>query len=165
MFKFESKLDWRRFLMDSIAKGVTWNSGAPIHLESDTELFNPLDPDVCAYCKFMMVRNDEPFIIANPYKNNPDNFELFKAPVIEAIEIDADEFEHTEFPKARVWTYHTPISSNEEVIGHGISIELDNTKLFTVADLDPELMVKLAKDYCYQFGYDLKVGGLLTKES
>ena len=42
MYKFESKLDWRRFLMDSIAKGETWHDGAPIELDESSDIFNAL---------------------------------------------------------------------------------------------------------------------------
>ena len=147
--------------MDSIAKGEKWHDGSSIELDESSDIFNILDKEVCKN-GIMMVRSDEPLIIANPETNDPEKFELFKAPVIEASEIDADEFEHMEFPKARVWVYHTPISSQEEVRCHGISIEIDNTKLITIADLDHELMVRLAEEYCYQFGYELKVSWRLT---
>lgn len=164
MFKFESKLDWRRFLMDSIAKGDTWHDGSSIDLDEDSDIFNEFDKEVCKN-GIMMVRSDEPLIIANPETNDPEEFELFKAPIINVIEIkDEREFESMPFPKARTWNYYE-VLNREVVLGRGISIELDNTKFLTIADLNHELVVKLAREYCYQFGYELKVGGLLTKES
>ena len=80
MYKFESKLDWRRFLMDSIAKGETWHDGAPIELDECSDIFDALDKEVYKN-GIMMVRSDEPLIIANPETNDPEKFELSKASI------------------------------------------------------------------------------------